>query len=391
MDYLARAVQLSAQTAAVRRKLHQMPEVGRNLPETTAFIARQLRNAGCEPVPIDGGIYTVLGGRDRGKTILLRADMDALPTAEASGLPFAAANGCSHSCGHDCHAAILLCAAQMLKEQEASLKGCVKLVFQSDEEGLTGAKAMCQAGILENPRVDAAAALHVIPNLIPPGIVAVGSGAMAAASDIYRISLHGEGGHGSVTPSGPNVIDAAISLAGKLKRISAEKCWDEMRAALTVGAIHCGDAPNSIPSSASISGTIRTYHSSARQNILEKMELLLQDVEQETQCQTQFEILGNTPVCINHEGLTAQFQDFLNESCADWKAAHPVMGSEDFAEYAQRVPAVYFMLGAGFTDGTSLHVQHDPRVRFNEAALPHGAACLAGFAHWWLEKESEER
>ena len=390
MDYLTRARQLFAQTVAVRRSLHQMPEIGRDLPNTTSFVAEQLQNAGCTPVPIDGGIYALLGNSGRGKTILLRADMDALPAFEESGLSFAATNGYSHSCGHDCHAAILLCAAQMLKEQEASLKGCVKLVFQADEEGLTGAKAMCQAGILENPHVDAAAALHVIPNMVPPGIVASGTGAMAAASDIFRISLHGNGGHGSVSHGGPNVADAVIHLAEKLAQIDAKKLWDGAKAALTVGAIQCGDAPNSIPSSASISGTIRAYQSSARQKALDEIQRLLQDVEQETQCRTQFEILGSTPVCINHEGLTAQFQSFLNEVHANWKAAQPVMGSEDFAEYAQRVPATYFMLGAGVTDGSSLCIQHDPRVRFNEAALPYGAACLAGFAQWWLEKESEE-
>ena len=189
MDYLKRSEELFEETVENRRHLHQTPELGLELPETTAFIMEKLTEIGYDPKPCGGGVVACVG-KTGGKTVLLRGDVDALPMKEESGLPFASQRENAHTCGHDIHGAMLLTAAKMLKENEASLKGTVKLMFQPGEETFTGAKAMIADGVLENPKPDAALGYHVGSGSAPVGLFIYNrESTLQNSSDNFRIDI----------------------------------------------------------------------------------------------------------------------------------------------------------------------------------------------------------
>lgn len=200
---LEEARALEDDIVADRRWLHEHPEIGFDLPQTTAYVAERLREIGLEPEEIvPGGLVATIGDPSRGRCFMLRADMDALPLREETELPFASQNGYMHACGHDTHTAMLLGAARILKAREADLPGCVKLMFQPDEEGcapdeICGNEAMINAGVLENPRVDAATAIHLMPFDYRRGEIATRPGTGFSSIDDIDIVVHGKGGHGS--------------------------------------------------------------------------------------------------------------------------------------------------------------------------------------------------
>ena len=200
MDFWKRAQELKDEITQNRRRIHQNAEVGLNLPNTKAFVMEKLREYGLKPTECGHGVTATLG--KPGKTLLLRADMDALPMPEESGEPFACPTGeTAHACGHDMHTAMLLTAAKMLKENEDALCGTVKLMFQPAEETFEGARDMLENGLLENPPVDAALAYHVAAGKSPVGFVMYNdSGVMMASVDGFEITVHGRGSHGA-TPS----------------------------------------------------------------------------------------------------------------------------------------------------------------------------------------------
>ena len=197
MDFLKRAQELKDETTQNRRHIHQNAEVGLNLPNTKAFVMEKLREYGLEPKECGHGVTATLG--KPGKTLLLRADMDALPMPEESGEPFACPTGkTAHACGHDMHTAMLLTAAKMLKENESALCGTVKFMFQPAEETFEGARDMLESGLLENPPVDAALAYHVAAGKTPVGFVLYNdTGVMMASVDGFEITIHGRGSHGA--------------------------------------------------------------------------------------------------------------------------------------------------------------------------------------------------
>lgn len=192
---LAEAIEMKDEIVENRRAIHRAPEVGAHLPQTVQFVEEKLRLLGYEPRELGGGVVAELTGEDMGRCILLRADMDALKVREKTDLPFRSENGSMHACGHDMHAAMLLGAARLLKAHQSELKGTVKLVFQPDEEGFTGAKAMLKAGVLEVPKPQAAMALHVNSGT-PSGLVLCGKGTFMAGCTLFRITVKGVGCHG---------------------------------------------------------------------------------------------------------------------------------------------------------------------------------------------------
>ena len=270
--FLERAMELKEELTANRRWLHQHPELDLETKETTAFVTEKLREMGCNPVPVSPNGVLVTLGPSTGKTFLLRADMDALPIQEESGLPFASStDGKAHCCGHDLHTAMLLGAAKLLKERESELTGTVKLLFQPGEENMKGAKAMIRQGILESPHVDAAMAIHV-NSVVPTGKLLVFTGPACASSDLFTIKIKGRGGHGSTPNKTIDPLNVAAHILISLQELQARELKAGETGVLTIGSIQGGDTFNVIPSEAVMKGTIRTYSSEVQELLIRRMK-----------------------------------------------------------------------------------------------------------------------
>ena len=368
-----------------RRDLHRMPEVGTKLPQTMDYIARQLEEMGIAYTLHEdiSCIEATIGSGER--CFLLRSDADAIPVTEETELLFRAENGCMHGCGHDLHAAILLGAAKLLHDHREELGGTVKLLFQSGEEVFQGAKAAVEAGVLENPKVDAAFAMHVIA-MMPLGVIMTGKEAMASV-DGFKITLTGHGGHGSMPETSIDPINAAVQVYLALQSLIAREIGGTEEAVLTVGQFHAGDAANVIPETAVLEGTLRTFAPAVRQRLCSRIREVVAGVAATYRCKWEYEVLSQCPSVITDEAVTAAVEKSIREVVPQFHilgGAHG-MGSEDFAEIAQRVPAAYYMMGAGPEDESKRLGQHNPRIEFNEAALPVGAAIYAQAAMDWLK------
>ena len=378
------AAALQSQIVAWRRALHQMPEVGTNLPQTTAFIEKTLKELGI-PCKVHRDISCVeatIGSG--GKCFLLRSDMDALPVREEADVPFKSTNGCMHGCGHDMHAAILLGAAKLLKDHEAELKGTVKLLFQSGEEVFQGAKAAVEAGVLDDPKVDAAFAMHVIA-MIPAGIVMTGKEAMASV-DGFKITLTGHGGHGSMPEVCVDPINAAVQVYLALQSLIAREVGGTEEAVLTIGQLTAGEAANVIPERAVLQGTLRTFAPAVRQRLCQRIRDVVAGVAATYRCQWEYEVLSACPSVITEDALTRSVEQSIRSVVPQFHilgGAHG-MGSEDFAQITDRVPGAYFMLGAGPEDPALRLGQHNPKIIFNEDVLCAGAAIYAKTAMDYL-------
>lgn len=380
--------QMMQQLVAWRRALHQIPERGTKLPQTMAFIRKQL-----EEMNISYKFYEEISCIEAtigqgGKCFLLRGDVDALPMAEETDVPFKSTNGLMHACGHDLHGAMLLGAARLLKDREAELKGTVKLLFQSGEEIFEGARAAIAAGVLENPKVDAGLALHV-KSTLPLGTVETGKEAMASV-DGFRIILTGKGGHGSAPETCIDPINAAVQVYLALQSLIARETGGSEEAVLTIGQLAAGDAPNVLPVRALLQGTLRTFHGDVRERLVKRIREVVSGVAQTYRCQYEYEVLFECASLITDDAVTASVAESIRKIDPQIQIlteGHG-MGSEDFAEFAQLVPCTHFIVGAAPEREDQQFGLHDPRVLFNEEAMGVGAAIYAQAAMDWLAENS---
>lgn len=383
------AAAMQEQLTSWRRDLHQMPETGIKLPRTMQFIREKLEEMGiaytlhqdisCISATIGSG----------GKCFLLRSDVDALPVAEEADVPFRSTNGCMHGCGHDLHGTILLGAAKLLKAHEQELKGTVKLLFQSGEEIFLGAKSAIAAGVLENPKVDAAFAMHVIA-MMPVGVLMTGKQAMSAV-DGFKITLTGHGGHGSMPEQAVDPINAAVQVYLALQSLIAREVGGSEEAVLTIGQFTAGEASNIIPERAVLQGTLRTFRNDVRQRLTRRIREVTAGVAMTYRCQHEYEELFSCASVIADDAVTNSIKRSIGKVAPGFPVldgAHG-MGSEDFAEITQRVPASYVMLGAGPAQESKRLGQHNPKVEFNEDVLSIGAAIYAQAAMDWLAENCE--
>lgn len=374
---------------ADRRALHNCPEVGAHLPATSAYVAGRLREMGYAPRELcESGLTACIGNPARGRCILLRADMDALQIREQSGLPFAADNGAMHACGHDMHTAMLLGAADILREFEAELGGAVKLVFQPDEEGFRGAKAMLQAGVLRDPVPQAGLALHVHSGT-PSGLVLWGRGTAMAGCTLFRITVEGVGCHGAMPEAGvdPILIAAHIHLA--LQAIPSRELPAGEPAILTIGRLSAGEAPNIIPGSAVLEGTIRTFDRALSAKILQRIEEIAAQTAAAFRGTAVTKALASAPPLYNDPVLVEQMAEGARQLFGGEKVfflEKGGMGSEDFASYTEKIPCAYLLLGAGTAQENAAFGKpmHNAEVIFNEEILVNGAALYAWGALKWL-------
>lgn len=377
---------LAPTMVAWRRELHRAPEVGLQVPNTSAFVQKRLADL---DIPfetlVDGNCVVATVGQGL-PCIMLRADMDGLPIREQSGEPFASENGCMHACGHDLHTASLLGAAALLKRREPQLAGTVKLLFQPAEETFEGARAAVAEGVLENPQVSAAVGMHVA-SAVPVGTILHGQVTMASVYG-FRITVTGKGGHGSTPENCVDPIVVAIKIHEALETLMSREKSPFAEAALTIGKFQAGDAANVIPEQAVMEGTLRTFDADQRAFLIKRIGQIAPAVAATYRAKAQVETLTDVPELRNDDTLVAEC---LTAATAAVPDAHLVgglhaMGSEDFAIVAQRVPTAYFMMGAKPADVEKPFGHHTPQVRFSEAYLPRAAAIYAACALSWLKK-----
>ncbi len=384
-DILAAAAAMEADMINDRRALHRAPEVGADLPNTLSYVRARLESLGYAPRELAGGLVADITGEDTGRCVLLRADMDALAVREKTDLPFRAENGAMHACGHDLHAAMLLGAAALLKKYQSSIPGTVRLVFQPDEEGFTGAKAMIAAGVLDgDPKPAAALALHVHSGT-PTGLVLCGSGTFMAGCTLFRITVRGRGCHGAMPETGVDPITAAAHIALALGEIVSRETAAKTPAVVTLGRFDAGSAPNIIPEQAVLEGTIRTFDRELSAHILSRIGEIASGIAGAFRAGAETVELASAPPLRNDPALMDFAADTTSELFGNQtviRLSEGGMGSEDFASFTYELPCAYLLLGAGAKNEDPRYgaPMHNESVVFNEAVLPRGAALHTLFA-----------
>lgn len=378
MDFVKRAAEIREQIIADRRYLHQHPEFGMELPNTCAYVRGRLESMGYTVQDCAGGLTATAG--TGGKCVLLRGDMDALKLTEDNDLPYRSTNGFAHMCGHDMHTAILLGAAALLRE--CALGGTVKFMFQPGEEVMCGAQSMIDAGILENPHVDAALGLHVMTH-IANGKLSLRPGAAFAGIDIFRYEVEGTGGHGSALEMTVDPIHALVQIYNALESIVPRESSMFDAVSCSVGHIEGGTMYNIIPSSAMLEGTVRFFNNAAHQRIVARMQSLADGIAHATgtKCVVSHQSL---PALVNDPGLCAALEGvFGSIPGLEFSVAEaPLNASEDFALVAERVPTAFLMLGVGVDGGVT---NHNPRAVFCDDKIHLASALLAKAASAYLE------
>lgn len=388
MNYYERALELKAETVENRRYFHTNAEVGLDMPKAKAYVMKKLAEYGLEPKECGYGVTATVG--KGGKVLLLRADMDALPMPEESGEPFACPTGKeAHACGHDFHAAMLLTAAKMLKENEAELEGTVKLMFQPAEETFEGGKNMIENGILENPPVDAALAYHVSPGRMPVGIYMYNStGTMMFSVDGFKITVTGKGGHGAYPHTSIDPINIAVHVFLALEALIAREADPAKACVMTVGKFNAGTAANILPDTAVMEGTIRSNDKENREKLVRRMKEVATKTAEMYGGSAEIEMISEVPPLICDPKLTEEFVGYMKELNIPGAMPYPgisASASEDFASIAEKVPSTFMYLSAGYTDERGMFPAHNPKAQFNEDVCPIGTSCLAHCATQWLK------
>ena len=365
-----------------RRALHANPEVSGQEYQTRDFILKQLNQLDIPARTFAGntGVLAILEGKGPGGAIALRADMDALPIKEGNDVPYCSRNnGVMHACGHDGHMAMLLGAAVALKENRAAWRGTVKLVFQPAEEAAPhgGSPLMIKAGILENPRVDMMFGMHLWPDL-PYGDIGLCRGTMMASSDRFTLKLFGAGAHAGSPHQGIDAIMMTSDVLTALSRIIHRQTDPRETATINIGTLHGGERYNVVAKEVVLEGTVRTLNESVRKDLPEKMHRMIQGIcdgyggSYELDYQFGYPSLQNSP---DETGFVLLAASRLLGSEHVQSDLKPVLGAEDFAFFAEKVPAAYFFVGCGSAD-TPIRPLHSGFFDFDERALFVGSQVM---------------
>lgn len=395
-DILNEAKMLQEELVGYRRKIHKNPEIGLHLPETKKFVMEHLKAFGYDPVEVgESGICAMAGNPDKGKCILVRADMDALPIKEETNLEFKSENGYMHACGHDMHTTMLLGAAKILKQHEGELKGCVKLMFQPAEETFQGARMMIDEGILDNPKVDAAITMHGdgMSEHKVGKLTLVRKGVSLASSDSYRIEVEGTGTHGAYPEQGVDPILVGAQIIVALQELIAREIKASDQVVLTQGIFQAGIAPNIIPDTAYMEGTVRTFNKSVREFLMHRMEEVTEHIAAAYRAKAKVIWKGGCPPLVNDPEVFEDVEKYLRELVGDDGLVIEgdegvVFGAEDFATVLDIVPGVQMYLVTGCIADGAIVPMHNPKIVFDESPMYRGAAAFAYVAERWLEEHS---
>ena len=386
------AQSIKAELINIRRDIHAHPETGLKEFRTSALVAEKLRYLGLE-VQVGVGVTGVIGllrGKNPGKTLLFRSDMDCLVMDELNEVEYKSCNpGLMHACGHDAHTTWLLGAAKILVNFKDELNGNIKFVFQPAEESLGGAERMIKAGILHNPKVDAAIGAHVWPE-VESGKIAVKYGPMMAAPDRFKITIKGKGGHGALPQFCVDPISIGWQIYSALQNILTRKADPLEPVLISVCRFNSGSAFNVIPDHAEMEGTVRTLNHETRK----KMALMIEDCARsiceinEASCEFKYD--PYYPPVINDNSMTALIEtvgnDFLGEENVV-KLERAAMIGEDFSYFQNEVPGVFFGIGTYNKSKGIVHGLHNPHFNIDEDILPQASALFAMLAMTYLNSE----
>ncbi len=383
IDFVAR--DLFDEMCAWRRHLHSHPEIGFAEHDTTAYIRALLTDW---DVPFEAttetGTVATLRGQTLGAALMLRADIDALPIQEETGLPFASIHpGVMHACGHDGHAAIVLGLIRHFAQYRDTIRGEIRFLFQPAEETAEGgAPRIIEAGALNG--VSAVAAVHLLSSLAT-GTIALSEGPVLGSEDRFDITVTGRGGHASGPHETIDAVVVAAALVGQLQTLVSRRVDPLLAATLSVGSLHAGDAYNVIAGSAMISGTVRTLSPKARDVIAGELVALTEGFAKAHGAVAQVEYFRGSPPLINHAAATDYARPAARGAVGSdgVVAAAPFLGGEDFAYYGEHVPTVFAFVGAG---DDSSHPLHHPKFDIDETALAIGLRYLIDLVSRWSDQ-----
>ncbi|MHC4403694.1 MAG: M20 metallopeptidase family protein [Planctomycetota bacterium] len=372
----------------LRRDIHAHPELPNREERTGRVVAERLGQIGVDEIQTGVAHHGVVGlirGKRPGVTVALRADFDALPILEQTGLPFASRNeGVMHACGHDAHTAMLLGAAEVLVQMRDAMPGNVKLIFQPAEEGAPpgeqgGARLMIEEGVLDHPKVEAIFGMHVSSDL-EAGTLAYRAGALLASVDRFRITVTGKQSHAAMPWKGTDPILASAHLITAAQTIASRTIDARDPVVVSFGIIRAGTAWNIIPGQVELEGTIRTHEVEVRRRAVEQFHRIARHTAEALGTKVDVEFDDYGPVVWNDPELTGKTRRSLQRAAGEShvEEAQPVMGGEDFAHYAAKVPGCFVFIGVRNEAEGIVHAVHTPQFTIDEAALPVGvrAHCL---------------
>ncbi len=396
-DIANEANTISVRTIADRRDIHRHPEIAFQEHRTAGIVADRLRELGIETRTGIGqtGVVGILHGSRAGRTVLLRADMDALPLTEAeteitdgfrSEVP-----GQMHACGHDAHTAILMSSAELLASHRNDFAGTVVFMFQPAEEIVAGAPQMIADGLLDDYRPDGAYALHIAHNLAT-GHLFSAPGPTAAASDRFTVTLHGKGIHAAWPHLGVDPIVAGAHLVTALQTLVSREVAPGDPAVITVGRLEAGQVANIIPETATLYATVRTFRPSTRDHLERRVPEIAHGIASAFRCTATVEYERGTPPVVNDAHAVELVREAVSSVLGQdaWTppiSDGPTMGAEDWAWILERVPGCMFVLGVRDPSWETARPIHSPRFALDERALPYGVAAMTAVALRFLSEE----
>jgi hippurate hydrolase len=388
-NFLTEASEIQSELASIRRHIHQEPEIGLDLPKTQAKILAALDGLGLEITTGKAlsSVTAVLRAGKSDKTVLLRADMDALPVTELADLPYKSQiNGVMHACGHDLHVAMLIGAAKLLTKNKSKLNGDVVFMFQPGEEGFDGAGHMIKEGVLtaSGRKADVTYGIHVMSSFIPTGSFTTKPGTMMASSDELHVTVVGMGGHGSAPHAAKDPIPVAAEMVSALQLLITRSFDSFDPVVITVGQFHAGTKANIIPDTAEFQATIRTFSPENRSRIQVETVRLCKSIAEAYGLKAEVKVVEQYPVTVNNDSHA----QFVGKVAADLFGAeaysdmlHPIAGAEDYSRVLEAVQGSYVFLGASVDkDVDKSEVNHSPRAMFDEAVMYRGTALLSELA-----------
>lgn len=395
MEHILQAVEkIMPEIIEIRREIHRHPEIGRKEVRTTALIKEKLMEYGVDEIqsPMPTGAVALIHGTGQGNAGLcaaVRADIDALPVQEETGLPFSSqVPGMMHACGHDMHASMLLGAAKILCENRDKFSGTIKLIFQPSEDTLPGgAKELVEKGVMEDPHVDVIFGLHMVPDESVVGEVEFHKGPLTTSVDLFDITVKGKGGHGSTPHLTRDPILAACQMVTLLQQIQS-RYTDPMETVIfPICSFHSGDAPNVIPEEAKFGGVARSYIPEIRKQVTEQVFNIAKGVETISGTKVDINHYEGYPACYNDPELIDEIMKAMAEAIGAEHVSEkkdPYSFSEDFSYYTEMTgtPGVYMMVKAGHEG--ELVALHNAKCAMKEDAMPYGIAALVTAATAYL-------
>lgn len=373
-----------SEMVAMRRDLHAHPELGFLEQRTSGRVAEELRRdypevrTGIAKTGVSALLEGGGAGPGKGRAILLRADMDALPIQEETSAPYASQNaGAMHACGHDGHMTILLNVARAAARQHARIDGNVRFVFQPAEEGPGGALPMIQEGIMRDPPIEAAFGLHLWSEL-PTGTVAVTSGAMMAAADEFEIIVHGKGGHAAYPHNTVDAVLVGSEIVVVLQTLVSRETDPTRTAVVSVGTFNAGSNFNIIAETARMRGTLRTFDPAVRERLIRRLREVSEGIAATLGARCEFVFKDHYPALVNDPRMADFVAQIAAEVVGEDKVIRSLvsMGGEDMCYFLREAPGAFFFLGAGNASKGITHPHHSPHFDIDEDAMPIGAEIL---------------